>query len=90
MDNEQNHQDLAPTVVLSSILILCLAVISVALRLWSRRIAKAGYWYDDYTIMVALPLALVLPLLLLIGKINITRPLTPKKRVRDNRTCTRY
>ena len=55
-------------VVFNSILMLCITTTSVVLRLVSRRIAKAGFWYDDYAIIVASSLTLVLPILLLIGR----------------------
>ena len=57
----------ASVVVLNSIVALCISTISLALRLASRKIAKAGFWYDDYAIIVASSLGLVLPILLLIG-----------------------
>ena len=80
MDNERNRENLAPSVVVANILILCLAIISVALHLWSRRIAKARFWYDDYAILAALPIALVLPVLLLIGKLDNNSFTVPLRR----------
>ena len=89
MDTERNRESLAPSVVVANILILCLAIISVALRLCSRKLAKAGFWYDDYAIVVALPIALVLPVLLLIGKFdNNPFNFTLKKRNRKEKKCT--
>lgn len=89
MDTERDRESLAPSVVVANILILCLAIISVALRLWSRRLAKAGFWYDDYAIVAALPIAIVLPVLLLIGKFDnnpFTLPL--RRRAIGGEKCT--
>ena len=38
----------------AEISLMVLSALSFALRLFARRITCAGYWWDDYAIMVAL------------------------------------
>ena len=57
--------------VTADVVIICLAVIAVALRLISRFTVKAGLWWDDYAIVFALPLALALPILNLVGEYTV-------------------
>lgn len=52
----------------ADIVLILLSGIAVALRFWSRKISKVGFWYDDYTILIAMALAWVMPMLNLIGK----------------------
>ena len=52
----------------ADIVLILLSGIAVALRFWSRKISRVGFWYDDYTILVALLLAWMLPMLNLIGR----------------------
>ena len=52
----------------ANIVLIILSGIAVALRLWSRKISRVGFGYDDYTILLALPLAWMMPMLNLIGK----------------------
>ena len=47
--------------------LMILSSLHVALRLVSRRLTKAKLWYDDYAIIIALPLAWMLPILNIIG-----------------------
>ena len=53
--------------IAADIALICLSGTAVALRLLSRRVSRAGLWYDDYTIVVAMALAWVLPILNIIG-----------------------
>ncbi len=52
----------------ADVVLIILSGIAVALRLWSRKISRVGFWYDDYTILLALPLAWMMPMLNLIGR----------------------
>lgn len=47
---------------------MCLSGTLVALRLFVRRTSKAGLWYDDYAIVVALLFAYGTPVGVLIGE----------------------
>ena len=40
-----------PHVLISGIVLYCLAVIAVILRFISRRLAGAGFWWDDWLIL---------------------------------------
>ena len=71
-DNVRNsqpdpHDSRAGQVQSVDIAIICAAISTVVLRLISRRITRAGLWYDDYAMIIALPLALALPVLNLVG-----------------------
>ena len=33
---------------------IAFTAVAVALRCWSRALAKAGFWWDDYTILISL------------------------------------
>lgn len=52
----------------ANIVLILLSGIAVALRFWSRKISRVGFWYDDYTILLALLLAWMMPMLNLIGR----------------------
>lgn len=52
----------------ANIVLILLSGIAVALRFWSRKISRVGFWYDDYTILVALLPAWMMPTLNLIGR----------------------
>ena len=60
------------TLVAADITLIMLSGIAVALRLLSRRLSRVGLWYDDYVILVAMPLAWMLPVCNLIGRYNTT------------------
>ncbi|KAI9823588.1 MAG: hypothetical protein M1832_002369 [Thelocarpon impressellum] len=55
-----------PIIVLNACLPL-LATLAVSARLWARRLVKVRWEYDDYAIMVALPLSYGLSVLSLLG-----------------------
>lgn len=50
----QDIPDRGPTLVYSMIALIVLADISVILRFVSRKIARCGYWYDDYMVVLAM------------------------------------
>ena len=52
----------------ANIVLILLSGIAVALRFWSRKISRVGFWYDDYTILLALLPAWMMPMLNLIGR----------------------
>ena len=52
----------------ANVVLILLSGIAVALRFWSRKISRVGFWYDDYTILLALLPAWVMPMLNLIGR----------------------
>ena len=52
----------------ANVVLILLSGIAVALRFWSRKISRVGFWYDDYTILLALLLAWMMPMLNLIGR----------------------
>ena len=56
------------TLIASNVALICISGLAVAFRLLSRRISKAKLWWDDYTIIVAMPLAWALPIINIIGK----------------------
>lgn len=64
---EDVHASKTGTLLAADITLILLSATAVALRLLSRRLLRAGLWYDDYAIMVAMPLAWMLPILNLIG-----------------------
>ena len=47
-------QDRGPWVVGVSAGCVAFTVAAVALRFWSRALVKAGFWWDDYTILLSL------------------------------------
>ncbi len=52
----------------ANVVLILLSGIAVALRFWSRKISRVGFWYDDYTILLALLPAWMMPMLNLIGR----------------------
>lgn len=52
----------------ANVVLILLSGIAVALRFWSRKVSRIGFWYDDYTILLALLLAWMMPMLNLIGR----------------------
>lgn len=64
---EDVHASKTGTLVAADITLIVLSATAVGLRLLSRRLSKAGLWYDDYAIIIAMPLAWMLPVLNLIG-----------------------
>lgn len=69
---EDVHASKTRTLLAADITLIFLSAIAVALRLLSRRLSRAGLWYDDYAILVAMPLAWMLPVLNLIGWWNLS------------------
>ena len=55
----------------ANVVLILLSGIAVALRFWSRKISRVGFWYDDYTILVALLPAWMMPMLNLIGRLIV-------------------
>ena len=51
----------------ANVVLILLSGIAVALRFWSRKVSRVGFWYDDYTILLALLPAWMMPMLNLIG-----------------------
>ena len=64
------HASKTGTLLVADTALIILSAIAVALRLLSRRLSRAGLWYDDYAILVAMPLAWMLPVLNFIGGSN--------------------
>jgi len=56
-----------PVIIAADVILICLSTTFLLLRLLSRFIARCGLWWDDYVILAALPLVLVLPILNIIG-----------------------
>ncbi|KAL9100421.1 MAG: hypothetical protein Q9163_004203 [Psora crenata] len=50
-------EDRGPSVVAASIILIILPTVAVGLRFASRWISRAGFWWDDHTIIVALILS---------------------------------
>ncbi len=55
---------------IANIILIILPTIFVALRLLSRKVSRAGYWYDDLLVSVALLFSYGLPICNLISTIN--------------------
>lgn len=72
MGAQPDSESKASAVMNTSITILCVSTVAVVLRSISRKLAKAGFWYDDYAIIVSLALATPLPTLLLTGMLLLT------------------
>ena len=51
MDTEETQQ---PSLYSATIATYLLASIAVSLRFWSRRLKGAGWWLDDWLVLVAL------------------------------------
>lgn len=67
---DSNSGDEGQTAVVAVIgVILALAITTVALRFYVRRLTKAGIWWDDWLILAALITALATVILLVWGKI---------------------
>lgn len=64
---EDVHASKIPTLIAADVTLICLSAIAVALRFLSRRISGAGFWWDDWVILVAMPLAWQLPTINIIG-----------------------
>lgn len=69
---EDIHASKTGTLLAADITLIILSGIAVALRLLSRRLSRVGLWYDDYAIMLALPLAWMLPVCNFIGGLTLT------------------
>jgi len=54
----KHHDDRGPTVIAANVVLVILSCSAVALRFLSRKLSGAGYWYDDWVIVAALPFAL--------------------------------
>ena len=54
--------------IAANVIVLFLSPTAVVLRLLSRRIAGVRFGWDDYTIIVAMVIAGVLPIISFIGK----------------------
>ena len=46
--------DRGPLIIAISVVIIILSTLAVTFRFWSRMISKAGLWWDDWTILLAL------------------------------------
>jgi len=51
---EDDHADKGGVVLGISILMTILAIMAVALRFLSRKLSRAGFWWDDWVIVMAL------------------------------------
>lgn len=51
---QETHENKQTGLIACCVIMMCLSGIAVALRLILRRTSKAGLWYDDYAIIVAL------------------------------------
>lgn len=71
MDDAVYYQTRQPAVYVVTSVLLVLATTAVILRFWARHISVARYWWDDFTIIVALVIAprpyIQLPTFLLIA-----------------------
>lgn len=47
-------EDRGPQVIAVSVAMITLSTFAVAFRCWSRKVSKAGLWWDDWTILLAL------------------------------------
>ena len=65
---EDIHATKTGKLIGANIVLILLSGIAVALRFWSRKISRVGFWYDDYTILLALLPAWMMPMLNLIGR----------------------
>ena len=53
----QNRQ---PTIVAENVAMCIIAIAAVALRFYARKASKAGFWWDDWAVLLGLPYSLAL------------------------------
>ena len=54
MSNDAYYQSRTPGVYGGTITLIIVATIAVALRLTARKVSTANFWWDDWTLVVAL------------------------------------
>ena len=54
MSNDAYYQSRTPAVYGGTITLITVAAIAVVLRLTARKISAANFWWDDWTLVVAL------------------------------------